>query len=152
LFIKYTFFGQILTAYSNISSPLWVPCFTPPGTHATLYTYFAAIYFLFPILTNGAKLYSQKLANFHFWAQLTGGIGMGAFMGMAGLNGMLRRSLYVNGEFNSYMILAALCGALLLFGFLAFFFNIVMSVGLNGVIGIFLPSKLNQKDLLPKDY
>jgi cytochrome c oxidase subunit 1 len=114
-------------------------------------TLYAAIYFLFPILTNGAKLYSQKLANFHFWAQLTGGIGMGAFMGMAGLNGMLRRSLYVNGEFNCYMILAALCGALLLFGFLAFFFNIVMSVGLNGVIGIFLPSKLNTKDLLPKD-
>jgi cytochrome c oxidase subunit I len=114
-------------------------------------TLYAAIYFLFPILTNGAKLYSQKLANFHFWAQLTGGIGMGAFMGMAGLNGMLRRSLYVNGEFNLYMILAALCGALLLFGFLAFFFNIVMSVGLNGVIGIFLPSKLNTKDLLPKD-
>jgi cytochrome c oxidase subunit I len=112
-------------------------------------TLYAAIYFLFPILTNGAKLYSQKLANFHFWAQLTGGIGMGAFMGMAGLNGMLRRSLYVHGEFNIYMILAGLSGALLLFGFLAFFFNIVMSVGLNGVIGIFMPSKLKTKDLLP---
>ena len=114
-------------------------------------TLYAVIYYLFPILTNGAKLYSQKLANFHFWAQLVGGIGMGAFMGIAGLNGMLRRSLYVNGEFNVYMILAALCGALLLFGFLAFFFNIVMSVGLNGVIGIFLPSKLKTKDLLPHD-
>ena len=114
-------------------------------------TLYSAIYFLFPILTNGAKLYSQKLANFHFWAQLIGGIGMGAFMGMAGLNGMLRRSLYVHGEFNTYMILAALCGALLLFGFLAFFFNIVMSVGLNGVIGIFLPSKLKTKNLLPQD-
>jgi cytochrome c oxidase subunit 1 len=113
-------------------------------------TLYSAIYFLFPILTNGAKLYSQKLANFHFWAQLIGGIGMGAFMGMAGLNGMLRRSLYVNGEFNTFMILAGLCGALLLFGFLAFFFNIVMSVGINGVIGIFSPSKLKTKDLLPK--
>jgi len=112
-------------------------------------TLYSAIYFLFPILTNGAKLYSQKLANFHFWAQLAGGVGMGAFMGMAGLHGMLRRSLYVNGEFNTYMILAALCGALLLFGFLAFFFNIVMSVGLNGVLGIFMPSKLKTKDLLP---
>ena len=112
-------------------------------------TLYSAIYFLFPILTNGAKLYSQKLANFHFWAQLAGGVGMGAFMGMACLHGMLRRSLYVNGEFNTYMILAALCGALLLFGFLAFFFNIVMSVGLNGVLGIFMPSKLKTKDLLP---
>ncbi len=114
-------------------------------------TLYSAIYFLFPILTNGAKLYSQKLANFHFWAQLTGGIGMGAFMGMAGLHGMLRRSLYVNGEFNLYMILAAICGAFLLFGFLAFFYNIVMSVGLNGVIGIFKPSKLETTDLTPKN-
>jgi len=113
-------------------------------------TLYSAIYFLFPILTNGAKLYSQKLANFHFWAQLLGGIGMGAFMGMAGLQGMLRRSLYIHGEFNTYMVLAAICGGLLLAGFLAFFFNIVMSVGLNGVLGIFSPSKLKTKDLLPK--
>jgi cytochrome c oxidase subunit 1 len=113
-------------------------------------TLYSAIYFLFPILTNGAKLYSQKLANFHFWAQLLGGIGMGAFMGMAGLHGMLRRSLYIHGEFNTYMVLAAICGGLLLVGFLAFFFNIVMSVGLNGVIGIFSPSKLKTKDLLPQ--
>jgi cytochrome c oxidase subunit I len=112
-------------------------------------TLYAAIYILFPILTNGAQLYSQKLANFHFWGQLIGGIGMGAFMGMAGLHGMLRRSLYVNGEFNTYMILAALCGALLLLAFLAFFFNIVMSVGVNGVIGIFMPSKLKTKELVP---
>ena len=54
-------------------------------------TLYSAIYILFPIVTNGAKLYSQKLANFHFWAHLIGGIGMGAFMGMAGLKGMLRR-------------------------------------------------------------
>jgi cytochrome c oxidase subunit 1 len=112
-------------------------------------TLYSAIYVLFPILTNGATLYSQKLANFHFWGQLIGGVGMGAFMGMAGLNGMLRRSLYVNGEFNTYMVLAALCGALLLLAFLAFFINIVMSVGLNGVIGIFMPSKLKTKDLVP---
>jgi cytochrome c oxidase subunit I len=112
-------------------------------------TLYAAIYILFPILTNGAQLYSQKLANFHFWGQLIGGIGMGAFMGMAGLHGMLRRSLYVNGEFNTYMILAALCGTLLLLAFLAFFFNIVMSIGVNGVVGIFMPSKLKTKELVP---
>ena len=76
---------------------------------------------------------------------------MGAFMGMAGLNGMLRRSLYVDGEFNVYMILAGICGALLLFAFLAFFINIVMSVGLKGVLGIFTHSKLNEKDLLPSE-
>lgn len=112
-------------------------------------TLYSAIYFLFPILTNGAKLYSEKLARFHFWAHLLGGIGMGAFMGMAGLNGMLRRTIYWEGEFLPYMSLAALSGALLLAAFLAFFYNIVMSVGVKGVIGIFLPASSDTKELLP---
>jgi cytochrome c oxidase subunit I len=112
-------------------------------------TLYSAVYVLFPIVTNGAKIYSQKLVNIHFWCHLIGGIGMGAFMGIAGLNGMLRRSLYVNGEFSGYMILAALAGSLLLIGFLAFFFNIVMSVGLKGVWGIFTPPKNKSSDLLP---
>ena len=114
-------------------------------------TLYSAVYILFPIVTNGAKLYSQKLADIHFWTHLIGGIGMGAFMGMAGLQGMLRRTLYVNGEFNTYMILAALSGSLLLIAFLAFFSNIVMSLGVNGVIGIFLPSKLKTTDLVPAE-
>ncbi|MCU0462880.1 MAG: cbb3-type cytochrome c oxidase subunit I [Bacteroidales bacterium] len=112
-------------------------------------TLYSAIYILFPVVTNNAKVYSQKLVNIHFWCHLIGGIGMGAFMGMAGLNGMLRRTLYINGEFNIQMILAALSGTLILIGFLAFFFNIVMSVGLKGVIGIFTPAKLKTKDLVP---
>ncbi|MCU0406257.1 MAG: cbb3-type cytochrome c oxidase subunit I [Ignavibacteriaceae bacterium] len=112
-------------------------------------TLYSAIYFLLPILTNGAKLYSQKLASLHFWFHLLGGIGMGAFMGMAGLNGMLRRTIYYNGEFNVFMILAGLSGLLLLLGFLLFFFNIVMTVGLKGVIGIFMPASTRTKDLLP---
>ena len=114
-------------------------------------TLYSAIYILFPIVTNGAKFYSQKLANFHFWAHLIGGIGMGAFMGMAGLEGMLRRTIYYNGEYNLYMILAGFCGFLLLLAFLAFFYNIVMSIGLKGVIGIFTPSKLKVEDLLPAE-
>ncbi len=113
-------------------------------------TLYAAIYFLFPLVTNGAKLFSDKLANLHFWAHLLGGIGMGAFMGMAGLHGMLRRSLYTGGEFLPYMVLAALAGLLLVLGFAVFFFNIVMSIGLKGVIDIFLPSKLETKELLPE--
>jgi len=112
-------------------------------------TLYSAIYILLPILTNGAQLYSQKLADFHFWAHLLGGIGMGAFMGMAGLQGMLRRTVYLDGEFSLYMILAALCGLLLLAAFLAFFFNIVMTVGLKGVLGIFSPSKLDKHVLVP---
>lgn len=112
-------------------------------------TLYSVVYVLLPLLTNGAKLYSQKLATFHFWAHLTGGIGMGAFMGMAGLRGMLRRTIYYDGEFLPYMILAALSGALLLAAFIAFFYNIVMTVGLKGVLGIFQRSKLDVDKLLP---
>ncbi|MHB1193720.1 MAG: cbb3-type cytochrome c oxidase subunit I [Longimicrobiales bacterium] len=112
-------------------------------------TLYSAVYLLLPILTNGAELWSQKLANLHFWAHLLGGIGMGAFMGMAGLQGMLRRAMYVDGEFQVYMVLAGLSGALLLLAFLVFFFNVVMTLGLKGVLGIFTPSKLATKDLVP---
>ena len=76
---------------------------------------------------------------------------MGAFMGMAGLKGMLRRTLYVDGEFNTLMILAAVSGAMLLVAFLVFFYNIVMSLGIKGVLGIFQPAKLKTKDLVPAE-
>jgi hypothetical protein len=58
----------------------------------------------------------------------------------------LRRAIYLNGEFNVHMILAALSGSLLLFAFLAFFYNIVVSLGIKSVLGIYTPSKLNTKD------
>jgi cytochrome c oxidase subunit 1 len=114
-------------------------------------TLFSAVYYLLPILTNGAKLYSQKLADFHFWAHIIGGVGMGAFMGMAGLKGMLRRTIYYEGEYNIYMILAGLSGFLILLAFLAFLYNVIMTLGVNGLIGIFMPSKLKTKDLLPPE-
>lgn len=115
------------------------------GLSMTLYS---AIYLLLPTLTNGAKLYSEKLASIHFWLHLLGGIGMGAFMGMAGLQGMLRRTLYFNGEYYNFMVLAALCGAMLLVAFVVFFINIVLTVGLNGVIGIFAPSRIKTEELV----
>lgn len=108
------------------------------GLYMTLYS---ALYVLWPIVTNNTKLWSSKLSNVHFWLYLIGGIGMGAFGGMAGLDGMLRRHLYINGEFNTYMILAAICGTMILIAWFVFLFNIVMSVGVKGLIGIFLPSE-----------
>ena len=112
-------------------------------------TLYSAIYFLLPLLTNGGELWSQKLANWHFWLHLLGGIGMGAFMGMAGLQGMLRRTIYFDGEYEGYMVLAGISGAMLLIAFVLFFLNIVMTVGLNGVIGLFKKSALPKEQLLP---
>ncbi len=108
------------------------------GLYMTLYS---AVYVIWPIVTNGTKMYSHKLSNTHFWLHLIGGIGMGAFAGMAGLHGMLRRHLYVHGEFETYMILAAICGSMVLLAWFLFLYNIIMSVGLKGLIGIFLPAK-----------
>jgi len=111
-------------------------------------TLYSAIYVLFPILTNGVKLYSQKLANIHFWLHLIGGIGMGAFMGMAGIDGMLRRSIYYNGEYSTYMILAGICGAMMLLAFVIFMYNIIMSVGIKGLIGIYKPATIDTRECL----
>jgi len=66
---------------------------------------------------------------------------MGAIGGMAGLEGMLRRHLYVHGEFNTLMILAAICGSMVLIAWFIFLLNIVLSIGIKGLIGIFLPAK-----------
>jgi len=112
-------------------------------------TLYSAIYILWPTLTNGVKLYSQKLANYHFWGQLVGGIGMGAFMGMAALDGALRRTVYMENEYQTYMILAGICGILLLTAWMAFLLNTVMSIGVKGLIGIYTKSKLDTKDLVP---
>jgi len=114
-------------------------------------TLYSAIYVLFPILTNGVKLYSQKLANWHFWLHLVGGIGMGAFMGMAGIDGMLRRTVYYNGEYTWYMILAAICGMMMLIAFVLFLYNIVMSIGVNGLLGIYKPSTIDTHECLVEE-
>jgi cytochrome c oxidase subunit 1 len=74
---------------------------------------------------------------------------MGSFMGMAGIDGMLRRSIYVDGEYNTYMTLAGICGCLLLLAFFAFLFNIVMTVGIKGLIGIYSPAKMTTRECVP---
>jgi cytochrome c oxidase subunit 1 len=108
------------------------------GLYMTLYS---VVYVLWPMLTNNTKLYSTKLANAHYWLHLIGGIGMGAFMGMAGLEGMLRRHFYMDGEFQTYMILAAVCAVMLVTAWVLFMINIIMSLGIKGLIGIFLPAE-----------
>jgi cytochrome c oxidase subunit 1 len=108
------------------------------GLYMTLYS---AVYVLWPIVTNNTTMFSKKMTWIHYWLYLLGGVGMGAFGGMSGLDGMLRRHLYVNGEFNTWLLLAAIAGSMVLLAWLIFLLNIVLSVGVKGLIGIFLPAQ-----------
>ena len=108
------------------------------GLYMTLYS---ALYVLWPLVTNNTKLYSLKLSNTHFWMYLIGGLGMGSVLGFAGLEGALRRHLYVHGEFEPYMILGAVFGSMIFIAWAIFLYNIVMSIGLKGLVGIFMPAK-----------
>jgi len=112
-------------------------------------TLYSAVYFLLPILTNGATLWSQKLATAHFWCHLAGGIGMGAFMGMAGLRGMLRRTIDFEGIYFWYMLLAAASGTLLLIALVCFVVNVVMTFGIRGALSLFTRSKRPAAEILP---
>jgi len=107
------------------------------GLYMTLYS---AVYVLWPIVTNNTTMFSSKMSWTHYWLHLIGGIGLGAFGGMAGLDGMLRRHLYVNGEFHLWMTISAIAAVMIVLGWVTFLLNIVLSVGVKGLIGIFLPS------------
>ncbi|NPA03448.1 MAG: cbb3-type cytochrome c oxidase subunit I, partial [Epsilonproteobacteria bacterium] len=65
-----------------------------------------------------------------------------------GMDGMLRRAIYVNGEYNTYMILAGICGAMLLVAFALFLYNIVMSIGIKGLINIYKPATIQTNEVL----
>ena len=101
-------------------------------------TLFAALYGIFPMVT-GKELRSALLSNVHFWCQMIGGIGMGAAMGFAGLDGMLRRTLYSGeGTFLPHMYVAAFFGMLILIGYLSLMYNIITTIGGRSLISLFV--------------
>ena len=98
-------------------------------------TLFAVIYALAPIITG--KELDSKLANIHLVLFFAGALIMGLAMGLAGVEGMLRRTLYFNGEYSAYMITALFGGVLMAAGYLAFIYNVVKTYGLKAVLGVF---------------
>jgi len=108
-------------------------------------TLYAAVYTLFPMLTNNVRLKSIGLTNFHFWAHLVGSVGMSVAMGFAGMNGMLRRTVYPGIDtFQPEMIAAAVFGTLIVAAYLSLMYNIISSIGIRGLVEIFvkLPERL----------
>jgi cytochrome c oxidase subunit 1 len=98
-------------------------------------TLFAVIYALAPIITG--KELDSKLANIHLILFFAGSIIMGLAMGMAGTEGMLRRTLYSNGEFFSYMFIAIIGGLMIAAGYLTFIYNMLKTYGLKAIISVF---------------
>jgi cytochrome c oxidase subunit 1 len=62
-------------------------------------------------------------------------------MGMAGAQGMLRRTLYENTLFRPNVMVAIGGGLLIALGFLVFLFNLISTLGLGNVLGLFVPEK-----------
>ena len=70
---------------------------------------------------------------------MVGGIGMSVCMGFAGLDGMLRRTLYIgDATYLPQMYLAAFFGTILVIGYLAMMYNLINTIGLRSLISLFV--------------
>ena len=101
---------------------------------------FSVLYALVPMLTK-LEFRSNALINIHFWLWMVGSVVMAYAMGMAGSKGMLRRTFYLGGEFQTYTLVAIIGGVLVSVGFLAFLVNLIGTVGLRNVIALFVPER-----------
>ena len=99
---------------------------------------FAVIYALVPILTK-VDLPNNKLVNFHLWSWLAGSLGMSYVMGFAGIEGMLRRTLYYNGEYRDFMIIALISAGLMAVSFVVFLVNLIQKLMFMNILRIFKP-------------
>ncbi|MDE3090516.1 MAG: cbb3-type cytochrome c oxidase subunit I, partial [Chloroflexota bacterium] len=101
---------------------------------------FAVIYALLPLLTK-LQIRSQRLVDLHFWTWLGGAVVMAYAMGMAGIEGMLRRTIYTDTLYQPYMIVALIGALLMTIGFLAFLVNVLWTLGLPNTLGLIVPDK-----------
>src|SRR3989338_6669815 len=101
-------------------------------------TLFAALYAIFPMVTK-REVKSEFLSNVHFWCQMVGGIGMSVAMGFAGLNGMLRRTLYMGDPtYLQEMYFAAFFGTILAIGYLVMMYNLISTIVIPSLISLFI--------------
>jgi cytochrome c oxidase subunit 1 len=101
---------------------------------------FSVLYALVPMLTK-LEFKSRGLINAHLWLWLGGSVIMAYAMGMAGSQGMLRRTFYEGGQYQGYTLVAIIGGSLAALGLLAFLVNLVGTLGLRNVLGIILPER-----------
>jgi cytochrome c oxidase subunit 1 len=81
---------------------------------------------------------------------MIGGIGMSVAMGFAGLDGMLRRTLYLgDASYLGEMYLAAGFGAVVMVGYLAMMVNLIRSIGVRTLVSAFVT--LPEKRVWPRE-
>ncbi len=105
---------------------------------------FSVIYTLVPILT-GLEFKYKKLVDWHLWLWLIGNVSMSYAMGMAGSDGMLRRTLYEGGEFTANTLVAFIGGSIAGIAFLIFLVNLVSTIGLKTVLSLVIPEGKGKK-------
>jgi cytochrome c oxidase subunit 1 len=93
-------------------------------------------------MMTGLEIRSRRLVNVHFWAWIVGATAMAYAMGLAGIQGMLRRTLYpLPNQYEPHMVIALAAGLLIAVGFLAFLVNIVGTLGWANVFGLVVPER-----------
>ncbi len=101
---------------------------------------FSVLYALVPMLTK-LEFRSRRLIDLHFWLWIVGSVVMAYAMGMAGAQGMLRRTFYEGSTYQPYTLVAIIGGVLISVGFVAFLVNLVGTLGLRNVLGLFVPER-----------
>jgi cytochrome c oxidase subunit 1 len=101
---------------------------------------FAVLYALVPMLTK-IEFRFPKLVNVHLWLWLVGAVLNAYAMGMAGSQGMLRRTLYEGNQFQPYVGVAWIGGTLMGLGLVVFLVNVIGTLGLGNVLRLFVPDR-----------
>jgi cytochrome c oxidase subunit 1 len=107
---------------------------------------FAVVYVLVPMLT-GLEIRSKWLVNLHFWGWILGAMIMTYAMGMAGSAGMLRRTLYTNGLYQPYMIVAMFGAILMTAAFIMFLTNLLITLGWSNILALVKPGRRLEAEL-----
>jgi cytochrome c oxidase subunit I len=101
---------------------------------------FAVLYALVPMLIKKDFRYPQ-LVNPHLWIWIIGAVLNAYAMGMAGSQGMLRRTIYEPGMYEGYVAVALVGGVLMGVGLVLFLVNVIATLGLAEVVGLFVPDR-----------
>jgi cytochrome c oxidase subunit I len=81
------------------------------------------------------------VVNPHLWIWIIGAVLNAYAMGMAGSQGMLRRTIYEPGMYEGYVAVALVGGVLMGVGLVLFLVNVIATLGLAEVVGLFVPDR-----------